>query len=372
MSRSMRFSCPREVLYQGLQTVQRAVPSRSTMPILSGILLEVRQGFLRLVATDLELGIEVLLPVEVEAEGRTVLEARYLSEIVRRLPEGAPVAVEVEEGGGSAQLKAARVKYALRVMSAEDYPELPQLEGERLWKAKESDLRRMIRETSFAVAVEETRPFLTGVLLEMRGGEVAMAATDTSRLAVSKRGTLPGELEERLIVPVRSLNEVSRNLDEEGEREVLVSWTSSQIQFKLPSLRLVSRLIDGQFPNYQQVIPSNYAVRLEVSRGELLSAIERVSVLAQGGTSVVQVDVKDGGIVLSAESEVGRAEEEVAAAVEGEAMEISFNSRFLTDVLRVLECGAVGLEFTGQYSPAVVKPLGDPAYQYIVMPIRLR
>lgn len=368
----MRFSCPREILYQGLQTVQRAVPSRSTMPILSGVLLEVRRGVLRLMATDLELWIEVLLPVGVEEEGKTVLESRYFSEIVRRLPEGVPVSVEVEEGGSSAQLKAARVKYALRVMSAEDYPELPQLDGEKVWKVKESDLRSMIRETSFAVAVEETRPFLTGVLLEMRRGEVVMAATDTSRLAISKRGTFAEEVEERFIVPVRSLNEVGRNLDEEGEREVLVSWTSSYVQFKLPSLRLVSRLIDGQFPNYQQVIPSNYAVRLEVSRGELLSAIERVSVLSQGGTSVVRMDVRDGGMLLSAESEVGKAEEEVAASVEGGAMEISFNARFLTDVLRVLECGGVGLEFTGQYSPAVVKPLGDPAYQYIVMPIRLR
>lgn len=370
----MRFTCPRETFLQGLQIVQRAVPGKTTLPILSGILLEASRDRLRLVATDLELGIECFLPIQAAETGSTVLEARFLTDIVRKLPELA-IDFRVDEQKGQAEIKSGAARYTLHTMAPSDFPTLPETDGEKSWSVDQRTLRRMIRETSIAVAVDETRPFLTGVLWEVNGEQVRMVATDTSRLALAEITSANRVQQAQVIVPTKCLSELSRQLSPEAETPVEVALSGSHIVFTLPEARFISRLIDGQFPSYQQVIPRAFKTRVEIGREALLGAAERAALLSKDGPSIVKTSITQDGVGLSAYvPEVGQSEEHLPATTTGEDCEIAFNTRFIIDVLRILEGETVSLELTGRLSPGVIRPAGDGAeqYTYVVMPVMLR
>ncbi|MGE5509428.1 MAG: DNA polymerase III subunit beta [Chitinophagales bacterium] len=370
----MRFTCPREIFLQGLQVVQRAVPGKTTLPILSGILMEVEGDRLRLVATDLELGVECFVPVQGTENGSAVLEARYVTEIVRKLPELA-IDFRVDEPRGQAEIRSGSARYTLHTMSPADFPTLPETDGEKTWDVPQGILRRMIRETSFAVAADETRPFLTGVLLEVNGEQVRMVATDTSRLALSEV-TSPNRIQAAsVIIPTKCLLELARLLSPDAETPVAVTLSGNHIVFALPGFRFVSRLIEGQFPSYQQVVPKAFKTRVELGKDELLAAMERAALLSKDGPSIVKINLTGDTVGLSAYvPEVGQSEEHLPAARSGEEVEIAFNTRFIIDVLRVADSAQVAFELTGRHSPGVLRPVGDRAaeYTYVIMPVMLR
>ncbi|MGE5553845.1 MAG: DNA polymerase III subunit beta [Betaproteobacteria bacterium] len=371
----MKFTCPRETFLQGLQIVQRAVPGKTTLPILSGILLEAGQDRLRLVATDLEVGIECFVPVQVGENGSTVLDARYLTDIVRKLPE-LSLDVRVDEVRGQAEIRSGAARYSLHTMAPADFPTLPETDAEKIWDVDQKTLRKMIRETSFAVAADESRPFLTGVLLEVNGEQVRMVATDTSRLALAET-TSPNQIQQaQAIVPTKCLAELSRLLEPSGETPVRVILSGNHVVFSLPESRFISRLIEGQFPSYQQVIPRSFKTRVELDREAFLGAAERAALLAKDGPSIMKASISGDSVALSAYvPEVGQSEEQITANIVGEDCEIAFNTRFIIDVLRVLEAERVTLELTGRHSPGLVRPVnGDTGdqYTYVVMPVMLR
>jgi DNA polymerase-3 subunit beta len=368
----MKFSCPRETFWQGLQVVQRAVPGKTTLPILTGILLETSNDRLRLVATDLELGIDCYIPVQTIEEGSTVLEAKYLTDIVRKLPElGLQVTVDPQKG--LAEIKGGKSVFHLHTMSPADYPNLPETSAEHNWSIDQGTLRRMIKETAFAVAVDESRPFLTGVLLEIAGEQVRMVATDTSRLALRQISSANEIQQASAIIPTKCLLELSRVLSADEETPLTISLSGNHILFEIPDLKFVSRLIEGQFPSYQQVIPKAYKTRVEIEREEFLAAAERASLLAREGTSIVRLNVVGELMDLTSQvAEVGESKEEIVVAKEGEDAEIAFNTRFLIDVLRTLDADKVALELTGRHSPGMLKPVSEEEYTYVIMPVMLR
>lgn len=367
----MKASCDRASLLEGIQTVQKAVSPRSTLPILGNLLLETRDGDrMRIMAYDLEIGIVTTIPARVEQAGAVTIPARVLSEVVSILPE-APVSFGVDERH-NVQVTCERSNYSLRGLPAEEFPRLPQVDGAVEVEVQGDVLAKMIRHTRFASSPNDARPILTGVLTILNGNEIQLVATDANRLAWS-RGLLARPVGERAeaIVPARAYGEVGRLIGSSSD-PVRVTMATSQIRFEIGPACVQSRLIDGQYPNWERVIPSTHDKLITVALEDLQRAVRRVGIVAREDGNKVILDIAADYAVLSAQShEVGRAEEEVTIRLEGEPMKIAFNTRFLNQVLEILESKDITIELRESDNPGVIKPVGDDTYLYLVMPMVL-
>ncbi|NPV53135.1 MAG: DNA polymerase III subunit beta [Firmicutes bacterium] len=364
----MRFECRRDDLVSGVQTVQKAVSARTTLPILSGILLEGRDGKLRCVGTDLELSIETYITAQVGEMGSLLLPARYISDISRKLPEDHAV-VEASETY-IATVSSGRAVFKINGMDPSEYPIFPVIDEGVRFGINGGILKNLIRYTSFAAALEETRAFLTGVLFDVAPKGINMVATDTFRLAMKREQyNMELEGERRVIVPARALNEVMR-LIRENDEIVEVSLGENQIAFKFGETTIVSRLIEGQFPNYAQVIPKGFKTRLLVETDKLLAAVERASLVGKDEFGTVKLAVSNDTLMIRANSpDVGQAFEEIAASREGEDGEIALRSKYLTDVLKVIDGERIYIELTGAISPACFREEKSDDYIYLIMPV---
>jgi DNA polymerase III subunit beta len=362
--------CNRGVLHEALQHVGRVVSGRTTLPILSNILLDAREGRLRLVAYDTEIGAQSSVAIETEEEGAITVPARVLSEVVASLPN-ATVALETRDRS-LLGLSCGRSEYTINGLPAEEYPTLPEVSGNIAFEMSQAAMRDMIRSTVFAVSSDETRAILTGVLLRKDEEGMKMVATDSYRLAL-KTVALEAEGNWEAIIPARALQELTRMLDAGAtETPVKVRANEQQILFEVGPYTLISRLIEGQFPNYQRLLQSETKWRVVVGRQELLASIKRAAIVARAEASKLIFRTGDGVLTISAESaDLGRAHEEIPANLEGGDLEIGFNAEYLTDVLSVLEADNIVWELTGPLSPAMMKSSADPEYIYVVMPMQL-
>ncbi|MCR4402487.1 MAG: DNA polymerase III subunit beta [Firmicutes bacterium] len=377
MDSPVQVSCERDDLAAAAAMVQRAVSSRTTLPILSGVLIETTPEGLRLVGTDLELSVETFLAVSATGHAAVVLPARYFGEIVRHLPER-EVRIEFDAGRRIATISSGKAVYSINSMEAAEFPLFPQVEGNVWWKVQGKDLAEFVRQTAFAAATDENRPFLTGVLMVFGGNEARLAATDTFRLALRKV-TLDGGTDVstavgsgQMIVPARALSEVARIIQNESG-EVEVSASQNQVAFKCRKTTIVSRLIDGQFPNYDRVIPKMWKTRMVVERLRLLEAVERVAVLGKDEFGTVKLGYGGDTLTISANApDVGMAFEEVAVrTVEGETGETALRARYLLDALRVVADEELIVEVTGAVSPIVLRQARAEGtdYLYLIMPV---
>src|SRR5712692_10488592 len=353
----MKVTCRPAVLGQALQVVSRAISSRTTLPILNNILVETTSEGLALTATNLEIGIRKLVPAEVSMEGSTTAPARLLTDFVSTLPDQ-DLEMTLDGATQSLNLRCARFDTHIKCIEAEEFPPGPRPdEGDKI-----------------EVALDEARPVLTGVLVHIQGGGLTFAATDGHRLAVSKLGASgAGDLEASLIVPARALAELSRVLKgEPGRVEVIISKARNQIFFKAGSSELTSRLIDGKYPNYAQVIPSKSSTTVKVSTSELTQTVRAVSLFARDSANVIRVKAQPGSLVLSATTnEVGDSRAEMTADVDGSDIQIAFNARYVLDALGVLGENEVELLFDGPLSPGLLRPPGKEHYLYVIMPVRV-
>ncbi len=369
----MEFQCQREALVQGIATVERAVSTRDTQPLLTGILVEAQKDRLRLVATDLELGVECFVPANVSAEGAAVLDGRVLAQIARKL-DGEQITYRPGEGG-LLELSGGRARFSLHARSAEEYPALPAVEAPELWRIRQAELRRMIRQTIFACATEDARPFLTGVLLEVAGTEVRMVATDIYRLAVrSAQLAAPASGEAvAAIVPARALQELLRVLAADGDDEVEFVATESQAFFQAGPVKVITRLIDGQFPPYQRALPQDGQRPVRIKRSDLLAAVDRAALLsAKRGMSLVRLEVGQELLSVAAqEAEVGQVHEEVPVSGDGGEAAASFQTYYLMDALRALDNEEVLLDVGDGIKQGCVRPVSDEKYTYVLMPVRV-
>lgn len=366
----MSFKCESAALLQGVASVDRAISNNDVEPLLSGILVDVADNRVRLVATDREIGVERIVPAEVTQPGRWVVDGKLFSGIVRKLP-----AEEVTwrmQGEGQAVVESGRARFTLQTRSAEDFPELTPM-PERHWSISQNELRTMIRQTVFATAREESRPLLTGVLLEIDGNEIALAATDANRLALRKGQLLQGgEDAVAAVVPAKSLNEVLRLLTSDQESVVDFGIQGNEVIFSLPQMKFVSRLIEGQFPDYRRVFPPELPVRFRIERNAFLDAVDRAALVTRNGTPFVRLSVSNQSLAVTAsEAEVGQAHEEIPVEQEGDDLEMSYQARFLMDVLRVIDQDHVEVHMGKDLLPAVIHGVDDDAYRYVVMPVRV-
>lgn len=372
----MKITCNRRVLHEALQHVSRVVSGRTTLPILSNVLLEATEGELRLVAYDMEIGAQSTVVIQAEEAGALTVPARVLVDVVASLPD-ATVEMETEDRS-LLGLSCGRSQYTIHGLPAEEYPALPEVTGDTAFEVSQAGMRDLIRGTIFAASRDETRAILTGVLLEREGQTLKMVATDSYRLGVKTAAAdqvklLGGEDAWQAIVPARALQELNRMLEPGAEETpVKVRAGEQQVRFEIGPYVLVSRLIEGQFPNYGRLISEEADRTLTVDREDLLGAIKRAAIVARAEASKLVFRAQEGLLTISAESgDVGRAHEELAATLEGEEMEVAFNAEYLTDVLGVMESDSIVWRLSGPLSPGVMKGADDPDYVYVVMPMQL-
>ena len=357
---SLKAVCPRKDLYEAVQTVGHAVSGRNALPILSHIMVQAEDNYLRLIATDLELGISCRVNAQIQEGGALTAPSRTLTEVLGNLSDKSDVALSVDKSH-TVRVHCDRSDYKILGLPAEEYPKLPEVRDAVAFSLPQSQLKEMIRHTSFAVSTDETRAILTGIYMVFDGETLKFVATDTHRLAVKEAKVKDGRGSQNAVVPSRCMNELTRLLGD-GEGDVRVTLSNNQVQFVLPGekqVQIVSRLIEGQFPNYQRVIPATYQKKLTVQASPLLRAVRRASIVARENAQRVILRSEDDKLVLTAESQmVGNAYEEVEATRQGDDVEIAFNAKYLLDVLAVLDPESMlTLELTEPLKPGVLRPV---------------
>jgi DNA polymerase III subunit beta len=369
----VKLSLMQENLARGLQVVSRAVSTRNPLPVLSNVLLRTEDAGLKLTATNLEIGITAWVAGRIDSEGALTVPARLFTDVVSGLPAGERVDLE-QDGANSLRVKSGRYQTHLRGIDADEFPVIPS-PGERpTTRIKQGLLRKALAEVVFAAASDEARPILTGVLTKFAGDRVTLAAADNYRIAVNSLPIEDPVEESTLVVPARSYAELMRVLsDTDDFVEIMLASAKSQVLFHLEGVDLVSRLIDGQFPNYQQVLPTSHGTRAVVDRDELLKAVRLSALIASSAANVIKLRLGDDGansVSIAAAADVGDAQTEVEAAVGGDPVQIAFNARYLQDALQNIDADQLALEFSGPLSPGVLRRVGDDEYVHVIMPVR--
>jgi DNA polymerase-3 subunit beta len=358
----------RDAFLKGLQMVQNIVEPRQTLPILANVLLETDTDTVRLTATDLEVGARVSVPARVAGKGAITVSARKLAEIVKELP-AADLSLRTHDGAGVA-LKCGTASYKLVGMPPDDFPPVVPAEKAQWLKVEGKTLREMLAQTSFAVSHDETRYALNGVLFSLAGKEARLVATDGHRLAVARRTVGNVGATATGIVPRKAITEIMRVLGAGEDVEIAV--TENQFVLQMPTFMMTARLIEGQFPNYEAVIPKSHPGKLVISRAALASALRRVAVMAEERNKPVRLLLAPATLKLSASSQdLGEAEESLDVDYAGAEVTIGFNSRYLLDAITPLDKDEVIFEFKDGLSPGVIRSAADEGYCCVIMPMRI-
>jgi len=358
----------RDAFLKGLQMVQNIVEPRQTLPILANVLLEAAGDSVRLTATDLEVGARVSVPAKVGAKGSITVSARKLAEIVKELPAAA-VALKVSDNV-TVSLRCGGATYRMVGLAPDDFPPVVPASPQSWVSIEAKVLREMLTQTSFAVSHDETRYALNGVLFAFQGKDVRMVATDGHRLALSTRSLGQGVASATGIVPRKAVSEIMRVIGA-GE-EVQIAITENQFVLQMPNFVMTARLIEGQFPNYEAVIPKAHPGRMTTARAGLSAALRRVSVMAEERNKPVKLALSPASLKVSASSqELGEAEEILDVEYAGEELLIGFNSRYLLEAMAALEKDQVVLEIKDAQSPGVIKSVEGEGYCCVIMPMRI-
>lgn len=375
----MRVSCLQENLAKGLSIVSRAVATRSTLPVLSNILLATDQSRLKLSATNLEISINCWVGAQVAQEGATTVPARLLSDLVSSLPPGR-IDLELITRTQTLNLKSGRFEANIKGIDAQEFPIIivPE-ENERIHVEAEL-LRQVIDQVAFAAATDESRPVLTGVLMEVISDKLTLVAADSYRLSVRSIPLESGPQHPlSVIVPARALQELRRiGAESDSLVEILISPNRNQVFFHIQDVDLVSQLMEGTFPDYKQIIPKSYNTRTTVNTQDFLKAVRMAFIFARDSANITRLQISPGGgvrpdhlIIMASSSEHGDNVSELDATIEGAQLEIAFNARYLMDVLSVIDTAQVVLETRDLSSPGVIRPVGGGDFTHIIMPLHI-
>lgn len=375
----MKVTVLQENLSRGLGTVSRAVSARSTLPVLANILIATDDGRLRLSATNLEMGITCWIGAKIEEEGSTTVPARTLSDLVSTMPDP-QVSLTLDTRTQTLNLRSGSSTTDIKGIDAQEFPPLPVPDFENAIQLNVVDFKEMIQQVAFAASTDEARPVLMGVLVNIDKNTVTLAAADGFRLSVRKATLSTAAAQPiNVIVPARALQELAR-IASDGEHpiQMVIPKGRGQIVFRIKDAELTSQLIDGTFPDYQQIIPRSNKSRTLVSTASLLKACKQAEIFAREGTNVVRLNIKGSGdsqpgeVEISANSEeTGSNETIVEATVDGVPILIAFNVKFLREVLEVIKTPNVAIETTAPNAPGMIQPVGDDSFQHVIMPMHL-
>jgi DNA polymerase-3 subunit beta len=363
----MKLTCSRDELAQRLGVVARAVSTRTSVQVLLGVLLRAEAGRLQLAATDMELSLRTSLDAEVSDEGAIVVPGRLLVELARLLPEG-EVAIEHRAEEGVVRIDCGSASYRLHSYSVEDFPRLPGVDELRLFSVERDALLDTVARVSRAASRDESRPVLTGILVRFEAGKLVMAATDSYRLSVKETALEAEAPELEAIIPARALAELGRVAA--GADTIQLGVQENQVVFVVDGITLTTRRIDGQFPNYRQLLPESFEHELALPRAELLDVVRRTAVMAQRNAPL-RLRFAEGELAISAQTQdVGESRESLPAPFDGEPLEIGFNPEFLRDGIESMASDEVTLKLISPLRPAVIDGAADDP-TYLIMPIRL-
>ena len=366
----MKFTCEKTALVEALSVVGRALPARSTMPALEGVFIEATMDTVHLMTTDTRLGMEMSFPAQVEEDGVAVLPGKLLIDVARRLPDG-QVSLDVEDT--QAHIRALRSHTTLQTMSVDSYPQLPedeQTSGVLLYMDQE-DLRTLIRQTAYAASVDESRPILTGVYIEVEPLTIRFVALDGFRLAMREYGLSDPVTPIQVVCPARTLSEIGAVMGKNDEK-VRLHLSQTHLSVEAGNIRIVTRLMEGEYIRYRQILPGEWQSRARVQVKAMLQAIERAGTMArEGRNNLIRFNIENQEMVLSADSELGCSEERIPVTLEGEGIQIAFNARYLMDTLKNIDDDEIDLCFTTNISPCVIRPVEGDSYLCLVLPVRV-
>ena len=375
----MKVTVLQENLAQGINIVSRAVSPRSTLPVLANVLAATDDGRLRLSATNLELGITCWIGAKIEREGSTTIPARTFSDLVGTLPKDR-VEMDLTERTQSLHVKCGTSNTDIKCIDAQEFPPMPALDASDGIQMNVSDLKEMIQQVVFSASTDEARPVLTGVLVEVEGNKITFASADGFRLSIrSSELSSAVATPFSVIIPARALSELAR-VASDGNQMVtmLLPPGRGQVVFRMKDMEVVSQLIDGNFPDFRQVIPRNYETRSVMSTEAFLKACKQAEIFARESSHIARVsitpgnDLQPGTVEIFAQSEeTGQNETVVDATIEGPSLLIAFNVRFMRDVLDVIKTPNVALETSTSASPGVIRPLGETDFLHVIMPMHI-
>lgn len=376
----MKVTILQENLARGLGIVSRAVSPRSTLPVLANVMIASDEGRLRLSATNLEMGITCWIAARIEDEGSTTVPARTFVDLISTLP-GDQVALNLDDSTQTLNVRSGTSTNDIKGIDAQEFPPMPVPDMEGAVNLNVVEFREMIHQVAFSASTDEARPVLMGVLVIVEGDQITMAAADGFRLSV-RNATLSAPAPEpvNIIVPARALNELAR-IASDGEETIsmVVPKGRGQVVFRVKDAELVSQLIDGTFPDYQQIIPRSYKSRTLVSTSSLLKACKQAEIFAREGSNVARLDIKaatgemdPSEVEISATSEeTGKNETIVEATVDGSGVLIAFNVKYLREALEVIRTPNVALETSAANAPGVIRPVGEDGFLHVIMPMHL-
>lgn len=367
----MKIAFLSDALSDKISFLNHGVSQRGQLPILSNFLLSARSGKLTISATDLEIGIETTIPVSVEKEGKITVPAKNFSDLFSNL-KSQKITLTLE--GQTLKLEGEKVKASFQTMPAEDFPSLYEEKGEELVSVKKQTIEEQVSRVVFASAIDSTRPALSGILLENQKNEAVLVATDGYRLSLQKNVfRANAELKKPIVIPARLIREMLLLKDAGSDIKIFVLQKNNQIIFSQTDTVLVGRLIDASYPEYEKIIPTDFATKTQVNKDELLNAIKICTVFARETANIIKISVEKDKIVISANSpSVGEDSVELEAKTSGEENEIAFNAKYLLDFLSAINKEDLVFEMTGPLNPGVFKIKGDDSYLHLVMPIRVQ
>lgn len=364
----MKFSATKDILLKGIQSVQSAINAKSTLPILSNILIEAAKDEVVLTATDLDIGIFCSIPIKPSIEGSITTPAKKFYDIIRELPDNETITVSVKKNN-LIQIECGKNTFKIMGLPKDEFPQLPESKNKESITLEQKKLKTMIKMTSFAISHDETRYVLNGILFVIKPTFIRLVATDGRRLAmIEEKMQLPKALERKLIIPTKTVNELERVLADDGE--VKVSFSDNHAFFEANGIRVVSRLIEGEFPNYEQVIPKEVKDRVGVLKDGLLPAMKRVALFTNNDSMAVKLQLGRDKMVLSKSTPyLGEAHVELDVDYKGKDLSIGFNPDYLIDLLKNIDQETVNFEVADPEKPGVVRIGSD--YVYVVLPMQI-
>ncbi|MCI8964797.1 MAG: DNA polymerase III subunit beta [Clostridia bacterium] len=371
----MKFVCEKEKLIKAINSVVKGVSSRTTMPILEGILIQTNNQEIKLTTYDLELGIEYIIECNVEEQGNTVVNATMFSEIIRRLPDS-DISITLNEKD-LLVIECEGSLYKLSTMNPLEFPELPTIDIENSVELDQNTLKNMIRKTIFAVSVEENRPIFTGCLFEIQNNKINVVAVDGFRLGFKSNFLESSSNNFNAVIPGKTLNEVNKIISDSFDK-IKMSISKNQALFEMENCKIVTRLLDGEFLKYDNVIPKTWETRIRVNKKDLQECFERISLISMSSIEKerkypVKVSIEIGKVIISCTNQAGDAKEEILVSTEGKNVEAGFNPKYFLDALKVIDDEEIFIDFGTSISPCIIRSVDeDSSYKYMILPIKIQ
>ena len=370
----MKIICEKDKMLKAINSVVKGVASKTTMPILEGILIQTNDNNIKLTTYDLEIGIEYIIDANVEEQGSTVVNAIMFSEIIRKLPD-TEINITLNEKN-LLVIECEGSLYKLATMNPEEFPELPKINIENSISLDQKSLKNMIRKTIFGVSIEENRPIFTGCLFEIENNKLNVVAVDGFRLAWKSNFLENLSSDFKAVIPGKTLNEVNKIILDSYDL-IKIGVSKNQALFEMENCKIVTRLLDGEFLNYKNVIPSNWETRIRVNKRDLQECFERISLISSSATEKekkypVKITIEIGKITISCTNQTGDAKEELYISTEGKNLEAGFNPKYFLDALKVIDDEEIFVDFGSNISPCVIRPIENSDYTYMILPIRMK